>query len=71
MCYAQLRDWWVGAGRAAPPGMVPIWTDTEGAAARVFSHFQINFNRRVLRDIARRLRGEEPVARCGSLPPCD
>lgn len=71
VCYAQLRDWWVGAGRAAPPGRVPIWTDTESVGARLFSHFQINFNRRVLRDVARRLRGEEPVARGGSWPPCD
>jgi len=70
-CYAQLRDWWVGATRTAPPGHHPIWCDTEGPAQRTFSHFLINFNPRVLRDIALRLRGEEPVARLASPPPCD
>ena len=71
VCYAQLRDWWVGASRTAPPGHAPVWVDTEGVPQHAFSHFLINFNRRVLRDIARRLRGEEPVSRRGSAPPSD
>lgn len=70
-CYAQLRDWWVGASRTAPPGRFPFWTDTRGTAQHVLSHFLINSNFAVLRDIARRLRGEEPVARSASRPPCD
>lgn len=70
-CYAQLRDWWVGAGRAAPPGRFAFWTDTRGVVPYLLSHFMINSNRAVLRDIARRLRGEEPVAKSTCRPPCD
>jgi pimeloyl-ACP methyl ester carboxylesterase len=70
-CYTQLRDWWVGATRAAPPGRFPFWIDTRSASQHVLSHFLINTNLAVLRDIARRLRGEEPVARQPTQPPCD
>ncbi len=71
VCYAQLRDWWVGASNAAPPGHEPRWTDTRGLFAYTLSHFAINYNRTILLDIARRLRGEAPIARRGSVPPSD
>lgn len=71
VCYAQLRDWLVGATRTAPAGHLPLWVDTETVAQRFLSHYLIHFNARVLRDLARRLRGEQPVAAPGAPPPCD
>lgn len=65
--YAQLRDTWVGATHAAPPGECPIWT----RGTLMFSHFAIPTNRLVLADIARRLRGEEPLLTPGDPPPHD
>jgi pimeloyl-ACP methyl ester carboxylesterase len=56
--YAQTNDWIVGARNAAPPGQEPIWT----AGTLTFSHFTITTNRRVLVDIARRMRGEGGLA---------
>lgn len=56
--YAQTNDWIVGARNAAPPGQDPIWT----AGTWTFSHFTITTNRRVLVDIARRMRGEGGLA---------
>ena len=56
--YAQTNDWIVGARNAAPPGQEPIWT----AGTAAFSHFTITTNRRVLVDIARRMRGEGGLA---------
>ena len=71
VCYAQLRDWWVGATNAAPPGLTPYWTDTRGLLAFTLSHFAVNSNRALLLDLARRLRGESPIARDGAGPPTD
>lgn len=64
--YAHTNDRIVGARNAAPPGQEPIWT----AGTSLFSHFAITTNRRVLVDIARRLRGEAPLA-MPSTPPSD
>lgn len=71
VCYAQLGDWWVGATNAAPPDMHPIWTDADSLFGKVHSHVEITHNRKVLCDIARRLRGEPPLARFGGPPPRD
>ncbi len=63
--YAQLRDSTVGALRAAPPGQQPIWASgTFG-----WSHYTTPGNIRLLADIARRLRGEEPWASADGEPP--
>lgn len=67
VCYALLRDAWVGATRTAPPGRRPIWC----AGPVVGAHQAIGSNRRVLVDLARRLRDEPPLAREGSPPPSD
>ena len=67
VCYALLRDAWVGATRTAPPGRQPIWC----AGPVIASHQSIGSNRRVLVDLARRLRGETPWCREGSPPPSD
>lgn len=53
--YARLGDGIVGTINTAPPGRRPIWTDRQG----VTSHLTVNEDRRILTDIARRLRGEE------------
>lgn len=70
-CYAQLRDWWVGARNTSPPGHVPIWCEPRDAFGRWLSHFAINFNPRVLTDVALRLRGMTPLSREGAAPPTD
>lgn len=67
VCYAQLNDWIVGARNAAPPGREPIWT----GGTLLFSHTFSKFNRRILADIALRLRGEAPLARATVAPPRD
>src|ERR1043165_1221334 len=66
ICYARLNDWWVGASNAAPPEEPPIWID----APPLFSHQVISPARSIRPDIARRLRGEEPLGR-PSKPPRD
>ncbi|MEL6497444.1 MAG: hypothetical protein AAFZ67_07040 [Planctomycetota bacterium] len=55
--YAHLNDTWVGATNTAPPGQDPIWT----AGTRVMSHFSITTDDRIIADLARRLRGEDPL----------
>jgi len=65
--YARTRDTTVGASRTAPPDCEPIWVD--GPA--LFSHATIALDGRILIDIARRLRGEWPLAFRGSAPPMD
>lgn len=64
--YAHTNDWIVGATNAAPFGQEPIWS----AGTAAFSHFTITTDRRILVDIARRLRGETPLA-TASEPPTD
>jgi hypothetical protein len=71
VCYGALRDWWIGARNTAPPWAQPHWIDVPPGFGRLCSHFAINHDRRVLVDIALRLRGEEPIAKCASEPPRD
>lgn len=63
--YARLRDAMVGAQHAAPPGRNPLWVDGPPA----LSHLAITTDKRIMLDIALRLRGEEPIAREGAPPP--
>lgn len=67
--YAHLNDTWVGASNSAPPGMTPLWT----AGTHLMSHFTVSSDPLILADIARRLRGERPLAAQSELspPPCD
>ncbi len=68
-CYGALRDWWISAGNTAPPGIHPHWVDVAPGLGRLCTHFAINREKRVIVDIARRLRGEEPVAKeAGCVP---
>jgi pimeloyl-ACP methyl ester carboxylesterase len=65
--YARLGDRIVGTGNAAPYGMTPIWVPNllfEGAHLTAFN------DPRIIADIARRLRGETPIATvpAGPLP---
>lgn len=64
--YATLRDTWVGASHSAPTGQDPIWVP----GRLVLSHHLISLDRRILADLGRRLRGEEPLA-APSPPPHD
>ncbi|MEX2218709.1 MAG: hypothetical protein WD749_08105 [Phycisphaerales bacterium] len=66
VCYARLRDWWVGATNAAPPGEEPIWVD----AWTLLSHNAVTMDKLIRTDLARRLRGEEPLGN-PSRPPRD
>lgn len=65
--YAHLNDTWVGATRSSPVGMPAYWT----GGLRMFSHFGVSDNKLFQLDIARRLRGEEPVALPPTVPPRD
>jgi hypothetical protein len=65
VCYARLRDDMVGAKNSAPPGMEPIWKD----GPLLLSHELIALDGAIILDIARRLRGEAPLAGGGSAPP--
>jgi pimeloyl-ACP methyl ester carboxylesterase len=56
-CYAQTNDSIVGARNTAPPAMHPIWS----AGTWTMSHFTTIRNPIILADIARNLRGEEPL----------
>ena len=67
VCYAHTNDAIVGARNTAPPGVEPIWTQ----GTLVFSHSTARFDRRILADIALRLRGEKPLSLRGSVPPGD
>jgi hypothetical protein len=59
VCYARLRDSWVGARRTSPAGVPVAWVH----GWRLLSHLAISSDMRILTDIARRLRGEEPWPR--------
>ncbi|MGP1310337.1 MAG: esterase/lipase family protein [Phycisphaerales bacterium] len=63
--YARLRDGMVGAQNAAPPNTNPLWVDGPPALA----HLAITTDKRIMLDIALRLRGETPIASPGSPPP--
>jgi hypothetical protein len=65
IAYTRLRDGMVGAQNTAPPGMNPIWID----GPPVLAHLAITTDKRIMLDIARRLRGESPIASPGSPPP--
>ncbi len=67
-CFCRLRDWWVGAGNTAPPGMLPMWLPTP---AHSFGHMTVSMDQRIIVEVARRLRGEEPFAKVGQAPPHD
>lgn len=66
VCYARLRDAWVGATNTAPPGMNPIWVPTP---LRNLAHLTVSRDKRILLDIARRIRDESPLALEPSPPP--
>ncbi len=63
ICYGQPRDWWIGDQTQAPVGRPLHWADTNSALWRIASHFCVNRNRLIIADLARRLRGEDPIAR--------
>jgi len=58
--YVRLNDGWVGESNAAPPGQVPWWVPNPFLQG---SHLGAAADPRILADIARRLRGEEPFTR--------
>lgn len=66
-CYARTNDTWVGATNTAPPGREPYWV----GGTRLMSHVMITTDRLILTDVARRLRGETPVAKRATRPVCD
>jgi len=67
VAYARLNDHWVGAGNCAPWGEDPIWFP-----GPIFgSHELITLDKRILTDLARRLRGEDPIAHPIGPPPHD
>jgi pimeloyl-ACP methyl ester carboxylesterase len=65
-CYTQIRDEIVGATNTAPPGMHPFWM----SGTWVMGHFTATRNPMILADIARHLRGEQPLlpAHAASVP---
>jgi hypothetical protein len=66
--YAVLNDTWVGATRTMPPGHDgALWT----RGSVVASHFTVSANRRIVADIALRLRGEPPLSGAPSPPLSD
>ncbi|HEY7088844.1 MAG TPA: hypothetical protein VH518_12190 [Tepidisphaeraceae bacterium] len=63
--YTHLNDDIVGAQYAAPPGVTPWWL----RGPPTFSpHLAAMLDDRILADIARRLRGEEPFTRSPAAP---
>jgi hypothetical protein len=58
--YARLGDIVVGEANTAPPGKTPIWVPTPLLEP---AHLGAIHDARILADIARRIRGEEPLAR--------
>ncbi|MDY7110120.1 MAG: hypothetical protein SYC29_15925 [Planctomycetota bacterium] len=64
LCYVRLGDAIVGASNAAPPGRRAWWVQPGASLAHLWAHE----DRRIVADIARRLRGEAPFTR---LPPAE
>lgn len=62
VCYTRLRDSWVGATRTSPAGHPTHWV----SGWRVLSHVTVSMDTRIVADIARRLRGEDPLATSGA-----
>jgi hypothetical protein len=63
--YVRLHDEIVGARHAAPPGVDPFWLPNPPLT---MAHFGAMIDVRILADIARRLRGEEPFTQYPATP---
>lgn len=65
ICYARLRDSWVGACNASPQDRNPHWKP----GPLLLSHQTITLDPLIRLDIARRLRSEPPLALRPTAPP--
>ena len=65
VCYVRLGDVIVGRHNAAPAGTIPHWVAEPPLEA---AHLFASYDRRILADIARRLRGEEPLTTAPAAP---
>lgn len=63
--YVRLHDELVGAKNAAPPGVDPLWLPNPPLT---MAHLGAIIDVRILADIARRLRGEEPFTQFPATP---
>ncbi len=63
-CYTRLGDRWVGSWNTSPAGIGVIWTPPVWLG----NHFVVQYCPRILADMARRLRGEKPLAQPAALP---
>jgi hypothetical protein len=57
-CYARTRDWWVGSENTAPTGRSAI---VLRSPIHTLSHLLVTRDPRIVADIARHLRDEEPA----------
>lgn len=64
-CYTLLGDFTVGAKNTSPPGINPHWLPN---APISLGHFSAGFDRRIMLDIALRLRGETPITQDQTTP---
>lgn len=55
--YCRLHDWIVGEANTAPPGRTAWWVQNQPLQ---FGHIDAHKDPRILADISRRLRGEQP-----------
>ncbi len=69
--YTLLRDWWVGGRGTAGPDGLTHWLDAVTPFQKTLAHFAIVHDVRFAADIARRLRGEEPLFVRPTPPPRD
>jgi hypothetical protein len=58
ICYARLGDLTVGSRNTSPMGVDPFWVPNRPVS---MGHISAAFDKRILLDIARRLRGEDPI----------
>jgi pimeloyl-ACP methyl ester carboxylesterase len=63
--YVRLGDRIVGPHNAAPPGAAAWWVPNRPLA---LAHFGVNTDPRVRADVARRLRGEQPLTKTPAAP---
>ena len=63
--YTRLGDLIVGSANTAPPGQTPWWVSTPPFS---FGHLGAAYDRRIMADIALRLRGEPPLATSPAAP---